>query len=105
MNDENEILSIELPDSEPIPEILIINSKSDNEATMNELFEEENINEEVVGDDNNDFYEEYSYFSSLPDSTPISENQFLDMKLDYSKQNSLKQTPNLKRKSNCCLLI
>lgn len=105
MTEENDTFITKLPDSDQIPEILIIESNSGSEMHYNDFTEEENTNEEELDDKNSVFEEEYSNFSSFPDSTPHSENQFLDIKLENTKKESTKERSNSKHGSNCCLLI
>lgn len=92
---------IKLPDSDPIPEILIIDLSSEPLNSHRSLSYEEDVNNEEDMDDE----DETIHISSIPDSTPNLEDEILN-KMPEQPKTTNKSTPSKeKNRSNCCLLI
>lgn len=92
---------IKLPDSDPIPEILIVDLSSEPLNSHRSLSYEEDVNNEEDMDDE----DETIHISSIPDSTPNLEDEILN-KMPEQPKTTNKSTPSKeKNRSNCCLLI
>lgn len=92
---------IKLPDSDPIPEILIVDLSSEPLNSHRSLSYEEDVNNEEDIDDE----DETIHISSIPDSTPNLEDEILNKMPEQPKATN-KSTPSKeKNRSNCCLLI
>lgn len=98
MNDEMDGRIIKLPDSDPIPEILIVEVYSAPPRSSRSLNEEEEDAEE-------DVEEEDIHFSTIPDSTPNLEDDFMNSKPEKKMQPINKNSSAPKNRSSCCILI
>lgn len=101
MTEEDDDTIVNLPDSDPIPEILIVES-SDGRAASDQLSNEE---EEVINEEEEIIDEEFANFSSIPFSTPNLEEEFLHPNPDTKKQINKTPPSSQKNRSNCCILI
>lgn len=93
---------IKLPDSDPIPEVLIAELSSDPICSHRSLSEDEEVNEE---EDKQDDQDETIHFSSIPDSTPNLEDEILNKMPENPKPSNKTVPSSEKNRSNCCILI
>lgn len=93
---------IKLPDSDPIPEILIVEMSSEPLNSHRSRNSEEDINDEedMMSDE-----DETVHFTSIPDSTPNLEDEILTKMPETQKAPTKSAPSTAKNRSSCCLLI